>query len=84
MDEIQFLKSGGEDGAHAKMVKEVKKIFHGQSVDDLINMQSEISRKLQGAANSTHAAFDSSGIRRVFGREFSLVFRCGFWGTRRM
>jgi hypothetical protein len=51
-DEIKFLRTGGTNGAHASMVRDVQKIFTGQSLADLVEMQSEVTDriKMHGAA----------------------------------
>ena len=50
-DEIKHLKSGGDKGRHASMVKEVSSIFSGQSFSDLVKMKSEIEEKLRKHAS---------------------------------
>lgn len=49
-DEIQYLKSGGENGKHAKMVDDIQKLFEGQSEKALEKMKDEIVAKLRGSA----------------------------------
>lgn len=46
-DEIKLLKSGGENGTHAKMAEDVQKIFLGQSNVDLKKMKTEVENKLR-------------------------------------
>lgn len=46
-DEIKLLKSGGENGSHAKMVEDVQKIFLGQTNADLKKMKTEVESKLR-------------------------------------
>ena len=50
-DEIMFLKSGGKNGDHAKMARDIQKIFEGQSMDELIKMQAEVRGKLNKSAS---------------------------------
>jgi Cactus-binding C-terminus of cactin protein/Conserved mid region of cactin len=61
-DEIEFLKSGGEHGKHASMVKDIQNIFAGNlSRTDLMSMRDEIDRKLQlhlTDANAVESDFD--------------------------
>ena len=45
-DEIKLLKSGGENGTHAKIAEDVQKIFLGQSEADLKKMKTEVENKL--------------------------------------
>jgi hypothetical protein len=54
-DEIKLLKSGGENGSHAKMVGDVQKIFLGQSNADLKKMKTEVENRL---SSSVKAGFD--------------------------
>jgi len=63
MDEIKYLKSGGDMGRHASMVKEVSAIFSGQSIADLIKMKIDIEDKLQNHASD-------SSLYRENGEEF--------------
>jgi len=51
-DEIQYLKTGGKDGSHAKMVADVQSIFQGQSYSDLTQMKLEVEKKLRDYATS--------------------------------
>jgi hypothetical protein len=46
LDEIQIVKTGGDEGSHAAQVNEIAKIFAGQSSADLQQMQSEVRDKL--------------------------------------
>lgn len=47
VDEIEYVKSGGETGPHAKMIHDVSEIFRGQSLGDLDKMRQEIESKLK-------------------------------------
>ena len=62
LDEIKFLKSGGADGSHAKMARDIEKIFKGQSPEDLIRMQKDVQQKLSRNVSAIDAesgeAFD--------------------------
>jgi len=49
-DEIQYLKSGGAEGEHAKVVEDILKLFEGQSESALNKMKDEIIAKLRGSA----------------------------------
>ena len=51
-DEIKYLKTGGSDGSHAKMVADVQSIFKGQSFGDLAKMKGEVEQKLRDNATS--------------------------------
>ena len=57
-DEIKFLKSGGAEGTHGKMVEEVAKIFKGRSIADLVKMKEEVTKKLRDGAHKMD--FDSN------------------------
>mmetsp|Transcript_3065 Transcript_3065/g.6544 ORF Transcript_3065/g.6544 Transcript_3065/m.6544 type:complete len:675 (-) Transcript_3065:232-2256(-) len=47
LDEIKFLKSGGDKGPHAKTGSEIQKIFqHGQSTTELEQMKVQVAEKL--------------------------------------
>jgi hypothetical protein len=46
LDEIQIVKTGGNDGSHAAQANEIAKIFDGQSSADLQQMQSEVRDKV--------------------------------------
>ncbi|GAX21009.1 hypothetical protein FisN_1Lu323 [Fistulifera solaris] len=54
-DEIKLLKSGGENGSHAKMAGDVQNIFLGQSNADLKKMKTEVENRL---SSSKKADFD--------------------------
>jgi hypothetical protein len=49
-DEIEYLKSGGANGEHAKVVEDITKLFEGQSEPTLVKMKDEIITKLRGSA----------------------------------
>jgi Cactus-binding C-terminus of cactin protein/Conserved mid region of cactin len=51
VDEIEFLKSGGETGPHAKMIHDVAEIFQGQSLAYLGKMKVDIESKLSRPAD---------------------------------
>jgi Cactus-binding C-terminus of cactin protein/Conserved mid region of cactin len=74
-DEIQFLRSGGEKGKHASMVKDIQNIFAvNQTSIDLANIRAEIDRKLRlqlTDPNSVDADFDRDYW--LFVRQQSLV-----------
>ena len=53
-NEIEYLKLGGAEGEHAKVVEDILKLFEGQSVPALNKMKDEIVSKLRGSA--MHAA----------------------------
>lgn len=55
-DEIKYLQTGGVTGTHAAIVKEVQKIFEGQSTSDLCRMRHEVESKLR--KNSQNVDFD--------------------------
>jgi hypothetical protein len=59
MDEIQYLKTGGEKGTHAGLVQDIRDMFKGQSMEDLHHMKADIEQKLRGAAQPR---FDENGI----------------------
>lgn len=46
-DEIKYLKSGGDQGSHAKIVVEVQKVFKGQSFADLAKMKDEVASRIR-------------------------------------
>lgn len=50
-DEIQYLKTGGAEGAHAKVVEDILKLFEGQSPSALTTMKREVEAKLRGSAH---------------------------------
>jgi Cactus-binding C-terminus of cactin protein/Conserved mid region of cactin len=50
VDEIDYLKSDGETGPHAKMIHDVVEVFQGQSLADLGKMKDEIESKLHNRA----------------------------------
>lgn len=50
-DEIQYLKSGGEQGSHAKMMSEIHKIFEGQSLPALVKMKKEVDANIKKHTN---------------------------------
>lgn len=60
-DEIKYLKSGGDKGSHAKMVKDVTTIFEGQSYSDLNKMKGEIATKLRTPTSTTSPQFTEGG-----------------------
>jgi hypothetical protein len=61
-DEIKYLKTGGTEGSHAKMVQDVQQIFQGQSQAALIKMKGEVEQKLRDMAkpSSSFGAQESS------------------------
>lgn len=73
-DEIKYLKSGGDKGRHAKMVKDVTTIFEGQCVADMIKMKGEIDIKLraQKHAYDDSSQFRASDVGEEFDREYWL------------
>ena len=62
LDEIQFLKTGGDNGGHASLVKDICEIFHGQSMDALLQMKSDIEQKLRGSGPGGGPRFDTNGV----------------------
>jgi len=48
IDEIQYLKTGGEKGNHASMVTDIRDMFKGQSMAALVQMKHDIEQKLRG------------------------------------
>ena len=65
-DEIKYLKTGGTEGSHAKMVEDVQQIFKGQSQAALIKMKGEVEQKLRDMANSS----SSFGAQESSDREY--------------
>lgn len=57
LDEIQYLKSGGEKGNHASMVNDIRGMFKGQSMAALVQMKQDIEQKLRGGVLG-----DSNGV----------------------
>jgi len=58
LDEIQYLKTGGQGGTHASLVKDIREMFQGQSMEDLLQMKEEIQNKLRGNG----PRFDENGV----------------------
>jgi Cactus-binding C-terminus of cactin protein/Conserved mid region of cactin len=56
LDEIEYLKNGGDNGAHASLLKEVQSLFRGQSFEDLQKTRMEFEDKARIAAHK--AAYD--------------------------
>ncbi|KAL3790297.1 hypothetical protein HJC23_002923 [Cyclotella cryptica] len=61
LDEIQYLKTGGESGTHASLVHDIKEMFQGQSMSDLQQMKRDIEQKLRGTS-AAQPRFDENGI----------------------
>ena len=57
VDEVQYLKSGGEAGNHASMIKDIRDMFKGQSMAALVQMKHDIEQKLRGGVTN-----DSNGV----------------------
>ena len=62
LDEIQFLKTGGDNGGHASLVKDICDMFNGQSMDALLQMKSDIEQKLRGSGPGGGPRFDTNGV----------------------
>ena len=64
LDEIQYLKTGGEGGTHASLVNDIRGMFKGQSMDALLEMKQDIEQKLGKTGNNGAAAprFDGNGV----------------------
>eukprot|EP00580_Thalassiosira_gravida_P015713 CAMPEP_0201665810 /NCGR_PEP_ID=MMETSP0494-20130426/6840_1 /ASSEMBLY_ACC=CAM_ASM_000839 /TAXON_ID=420259 /ORGANISM="Thalassiosira gravida, Strain GMp14c1" /LENGTH=294 /DNA_ID=CAMNT_0048144839 /DNA_START=15 /DNA_END=896 /DNA_ORIENTATION=+ len=64
LDEIQYLKTGGESGGHASLVGDIRGMFKGQTMEALVQMKGDIEQKLRGGAASTTTAphFDENGV----------------------
>jgi hypothetical protein len=60
VDEIKIIKTGGVDGSHAVQAQETAKIFANQSSADLLQMQSEIQRKLSHNDDSLDRSYWAS------------------------
>ncbi|KAL7455473.1 hypothetical protein ACHAWC_007024 [Mediolabrus comicus] len=56
-DEIQYLKTGGENGNHASMVNDIRDMFKGQSMAALVKMKQDIEQKLRGGVSG-----DENGV----------------------
>lgn len=56
-DEIQYLKTGGENGNHASMVNDIRGMFKGQSMAALVKMKQDIEQKLRGGVSG-----DENGV----------------------
>eukprot|EP00970_Alexandrium_tamarense_P014594 scaffold4206_cov196-Alexandrium_tamarense.AAC.25 len=61
LDEIKFLKTGGESGTHASLVNDIRDMFKGQSMDDLQQLKRDIQQKLRGG-NGAAPRFDDDGV----------------------
>lgn len=57
-DEIQFLKDGGEKGPQASAIKDIRKLFTGQSEAELKTMKHDVADRIRKSAHA--AAFDST------------------------
>ena len=57
MDEIQYLKTGGEKGNHASIVNDIRGMFKGQSLAALVQMKQDIEEKLRGGVSG-----DANGV----------------------
>lgn len=67
-DEVKFLRSGGAGGSHAQVVKDVQKIFHGQTQESLMEMQRDVRDRIrQYTASGTLdvGAFDADYWKAV-------------------
>lgn len=66
LDEIQFLKTGGDGGGHASLVGDIRGMFKGQSMDALVEMKADIDQKLRGGGDgggsASAARFDDNGV----------------------
>ncbi|KAL7482229.1 hypothetical protein ACHAW6_007910 [Cyclotella cf. meneghiniana] len=62
LDEIQYLKTGGETGTHASLAHDIREMFQGQSMSDLQQMKSDIEQKLRGTGASAQPRFDENGV----------------------
>ena len=62
LDEIKYLKTGGENGTHSSLVNDIRNMFHGQSKEDLIRMKEDINKKLRGTENGAGPRFDENGV----------------------
>jgi hypothetical protein len=60
MDEIQYLKTGGEKGNHASMVNDIRGMFKGQSMPALVQMKQDIEQKL--SAGGGGVVGDTNGV----------------------
>jgi hypothetical protein len=57
-DEILYLKTGGAEGAHAKVLQDILKLFEGQSPSALTKMKGEVIGKLRGSATGGNVDLD--------------------------
>jgi hypothetical protein len=70
-DEIEMLKTGGANGSHATMAHDIQAIFAGQSLSDLLKMQTQVQRKLREHAaggDGADADFDRDYWKSVEGQ----------------
>ncbi|KAL7572095.1 hypothetical protein ACA910_001735 [Epithemia clementina (nom. ined.)] len=71
LDELKFLKSGGEQGSHAETVRDVRKIFQqGQSKTELEAMKEQIHEKLRKHAQENSQQPDHYGNSGSFDRDY--------------
>ncbi|KAI2490538.1 Conserved mid region of cactin [Fragilaria crotonensis] len=57
-DEIDYLKDGGAKGPHSQTIMEIRKLFAGQSGEDLAKTRSDFLEKIRKTSHA--AAFDPS------------------------
>jgi hypothetical protein len=57
-DEIDFLRNGGENGPHATTLREIRKLFVGQSESDLKTMRMHVEERIRKTAHA--AAFNAT------------------------
>jgi hypothetical protein len=62
LDEIQFLKTGGDKGSHATIVNDIRGMFKDQPMSDLQQMKRDIEQKLRGTSTNGQPRFDESGV----------------------
>ena len=61
MDEVQFLKTGGDKGKHATLANDIREMFKDQPMNDLQQMKRDIQQKLRGNG-SFQPQFDENGV----------------------
>jgi hypothetical protein len=62
LDEIQFLKTGGDKGTHSTLVKDIRGMFKDQQMSDLQQMKQDIEQKLRGGTSASQPRFDENGV----------------------
>lgn len=64
-DEIEYVRTGGDGGSHSSLVKEIQKMFEGQSLVNLHKMKLDVRSKLSICKTNGDTPFQKADENRI-------------------